>query len=331
MNLLNLSILPPNQIQNDSNLPLWNEFFHPIYQQLFQLIDPSAPHYPHIDFDSFKNNVETILRVLNEEQIKSLRKLGNGNIGKAEWLKAPEHRAMMVFFWSYPEFANLLTNIHLLSDISIKAAETCLQIKIDATNFINAKQFIDKINRERWVRRQTFSEEQSGNSNLGGVSETLLEMAMNKLIDGVNFFKTTNNKIQSYGDFVLMCLPNNLWLSVKSNFARERLLASGYTTDILGVGFFEEKDEFTSLSKIRNFQRVGFLAMYLPDIPVSEAQVTAGTNTFQEVHEFYETNNINLPLNINGTPFLRPLSGLHQDLSKILDVVDISNRTTIGF
>jgi hypothetical protein len=224
-----------------------------------------------------------------------------------------------------------LENIHLLSKVAIESSEICLGLEVDATNFIGAKQFIDRINTERWTRRQTRSEEQSGVSNLGGVSEKLLEMAMDKLIDNVNFFKTQNQKIQSYGDFVLMCLPNNLWLSVKSNFARERLLASGYTTDILGVGFFTSKDEFTSQSKIRNFQRVGFLAMYLPDVSVSAEQVKNGSNTYDEVVKHYQDNNTSLPININGTPFLRALSTLHQDLSNILNIEDVRNRTTLGF
>jgi hypothetical protein len=331
MKILNLEINSIDNLVNQSGLPLWKEFFSPVYKNLYELINPNSSQYPHIDFDNFKIVMSNILNLLTEDDIKTLRSLGNGIISKAEWEKSPENKAMMVFCWNFPEFANLLCNIHLLSLVSIKAAEVCLNIKIDAQNFINAKQFIDRINRQKWTRPQTNNEQQSGVSNLGGVSESLLEMAMEKLIDGTNFFKTHNQKIQSYGDFVLMCLPNNLWLSVKSNFARERLLASGYTTDILGVGFFTSKDEFTSQSKIRNFQRVGFLAMYLPDIPVSEDQVENNTNTYTEVQDFYDQNNISLPLNINGTLFLRPLSQLHQDISKILAISDISNRTTLGF
>lgn len=331
MKVINLTITSPDDLKNHADLLLWDEFFYPIYKNLYALINPQTTKYPHIDFDNFKSVLTSLLNGLSEDQVRLLRTLGSGTFNKTEWDKAPENKAIMVFCWNFPEFANLLLNIHLLSLVSIKAAETCLNIKIDSANFINAKQFIDKINKQKWTRPETNNEQQSGVSNLGSVSESLLEMAMEKLIDGKNFFKTSNQKIQSYGDFVLMCLPNNLWLSVKSNFARERLLASGYTTDILGVGFFTSKDEFTSQSKIRNFQRVGFLAMYLPDIPVSEEQVQSQSNTYQEVQDYYRENKINLPLNINGTAFLRPLSGLHGDLSKILAITDISNRTTLGF
>ena len=331
MQILNIQIEPPTTLVNTGGLPLWSEFFLPTYQGIYGLAIPTSPTYPHIDFDAFKISVASILSTLTDAQVKALRKLGKDTISPAEWNKAPENKAMLVFLWNFPAFANLLNNIHLLASVAIKSSELYLNIQINSSNFIIAKQFIDEINRQRWTRPQTPNEQQSGVSNLGGVSESLLEMAMEQLIDGTNFFKTNNQKVQSYGDFVLMCLPNNLWLSVKSNFARERLLASGYTTDILGVGFFTDMNEFTSQSKIRNFQRVGFLAMYLPDIPVSEDQIINNTNTYNEVVNYYLVNGINLPLNINGTLFLRPLSGLNLDISKILAITNISNRTTLGF
>ena len=114
------------------------------------------------------------------------------------------------------------------------------------------------ISRSRWTREQDKGERQSGVSNLGKVSELLLERALNALNDNDNFFKTNDPKVKTYGDFVLMCLPNNLWISVKSNYARERLLASGYTIDIIGVGFFTDMKEFISPSKIRNFEGVQY-------------------------------------------------------------------------
>jgi len=330
MNILNITIDDPANIKNVENLPLWDEFFVPIYSHLYLQINPNAPQYPHIDFDAQKSTIGNILSLLNQGQIGILRTLGYGNFNATEWRKNPENKAMQAFLWNFPKFANLLTNIHLLAPIAIKSTELCLGFSIDASNFINAKQFIDQINRDRWTRAQDTSEQQSGVSNLGGVSELLLETALSGMIDGINFFKNTNQQVQSYGDFVLMCLPNNLWISVKSNFARERFLASGFTTDILGVGFFTEKEEFTSLSKIRNYQRVGFLALYLPDVPVSEEQNRANTNTYSEVINHYLTNSLNLPLNINGTAFLRPLSSIHSDLTKVLSVRDFKSRTTLS-
>ena len=311
---------------------LLNDFFVPIRNELKRLLNTNATQYPHIDFDNIKVFVSNILGLLTEDQTKALRKLGydGKTIGLGEWNKAKEHKAMIIFLWFYPHFANLLSNIHLLSSVVIRSTAIHLEEPISTQNFVDAKKFIDKINRERWTRPQTQSEQQSGVSNLGQVSESLLEQALNELIDNQNFFKTNNQKVQSYGDFVLMCLPNNLWLSVKSNFARERLLASGYTTDILGVGFFTSADEFTSAAKIRNFQRVGFLAMYLPEIPISEEQIDNNTNTYTQVMDYYQQNG-NAPVNINGTSFIRPLSQLHADLQTVLSTTNIANRTTIEF
>jgi len=154
---------------------------------------------------------------------------------------------------------------------------------------------------------------------------------MTGLIDDVSFFKTGNAKIQSYGDFVVTCLPNNLWISVKSNFARERLLASGYSNDILGAGFFEDASEFTQPVRIRNFQRAGFLAMYCPDIAVTERQITAGTSTYHEIEQFHVNNGTSMPLNINGKQFIRKLSNLATDIETLLSETDIRRRFTVDF
>jgi hypothetical protein len=332
MQFLNLTLPSVSQLPEAcKELELETAFFAPMHDVILKKVNVGSPVFPHIDFESLKGEIRLILNLLNESQVRKLRTFAKSTIAASEWKKAPENKSLMVFLSVFPAMANLISNVHLLAPIAIASAEIHLGISITTANFIQAKQFIDRLNRERWTRQQTDNEQQAGVSNLGGVSETLLEMAMENLIDETNFFKISNQKVQSYGDFVLMCLPNNLWLSVKSNFARERLLASGYTTDILGVGFFTSKDEFTSKSKIRNFQRVGFLAMYLPDVPVSEDQVTNNTNTFAEVTDFYNSNNIAMPLNINGTQFIRSLSNLHKDISQILAITDISNRTTLDF
>jgi hypothetical protein len=151
------------------------------------------------------------------------------------------------------------------------------------------------------------------------------------MVDDVNFFKVSASQVQSYGDFVLMCLPNNLWVSVKSNYARERLLASGYSNDILGVGFFQDFDEFTSSVRIRNFQRAGFLAMYCPDVAVSLDQVNSKTSTYEQVVDFHASNGTNMPLNINGKPFIRKLTDLAGDLQPLLDIKSVQKRFTVDF
>ncbi len=307
-------------------------FFEPLRGELLSRYKDEKKDIPHINFDDLKGYVSQLLGDMNDDQINDLRKLGvrGKSTSKQEWDKDPRRRAMLTFLSHYPHFTNSISNIHILAELCIEITRIHFESEINTENFVDAKAFIDKINLHRWRRDKDQSERQSGVSILGSISELLLENALENLIDDQNFFKTNNQKVQSYGDFVLMCLPNNLWLSVKSNFARERLLASGYTTDILGVGFFTDSREFISSAKIRNFQRVGFLGMYLPDIPITEDQIELSKSTYEQVVEYYGSVD-DLPININGTTFLRPLSSLHSDLTKILDSKDISKRTTLGY
>ena len=65
------------------------------------------------------------------------------------------------------------------------------------------------------------SESQASVSNLGGISEGLLHRALETISDKTNFFRVTRQEVNSYGDFVLMCLPNNLWLSVSPTLQRK--------------------------------------------------------------------------------------------------------------
>ena len=228
-------------------------------------------------------------------------------------------------------FSGLLCNTTSSAKIAISNAEVIYGQNCNALNFIELKRIIHKLNLQAWDREQDVSENQSGAPVLGAISEKLLAKAFEALVDGKNFFKVSQSQVQSYGDFVLMCLPNNLWISVKSNFARERLLASGFNNDILGVGFFQQYTEFTSPVKNRNFQRAGFLAMYCPDSPVTEDQISKGTSTYQQVLDDYASRGLSMPDNINGMPFIRPLSSLGQDLQPLLDETDIRKRNTVGF
>ena len=129
----------------------------------------------------------------------------------------------------------------------------------------------------------------------------------------------------------MLCLPNNLWISVKSGYAKERLLASGFSNDILGAGFFEDYEEFTSDSKIRNLKKVGFLAIYCPDIPVTEEQIEKRINTYDQIINDFTKNNKIEPVNLNGKPFFRKLSKIKDDLEEMINEKDIGKRSTIGF
>ena len=311
---------------------LYQNFFLTLYNFIKGEINPTSQNLTHIKYVRVQDEVKRLVDALSDEYLRELKScvIASKKIPASTWSKDRDRSALMIFLWYYPYFANLISDVHLLAQVCIRATEFQLKNSISTINFVEAKALIDRVNRQRWSREQTTNERQSGVSNLGGVSELLLEKALSGLIDEQNFFRTSDQKIQSYGDFVLMCLPNNLWVSVKSNFARERLLASGYTTDIIGVGFFTDMKEFVSVAKLRNFQRVGFLAMYLPDIPISDEQIKSQNATYSDVVAHFGGEE-NLPLNINRTPFIRNLKDLHSDLERLLNVESLAHRTAIDF
>ena len=239
--------------------------------------------------------------------------------------------AVQLFLRSYPLFVSFVENCRIKADIAISHAEMLNGEECNISNFIKLKRIANQFNARCWSRQQSTSESQASVSNLGTMSERLINGAFGGLVDGVNLFKVNSDRVQSYGDFVLMCLPNNLWLSVKSGFSRERLLASGYGNDILAVGFFQDFEEFTSRVRIRNMMKAGFLCLYLPDVPVTMDQIEARTSTFEKTAEFYASSEVEWPVNINGRDFIRPLSQISDDLDRLLSVPDISKRLTIDF
>ncbi|EPE4803168.1 hypothetical protein ACSI5G_004098 [Vibrio vulnificus] len=233
-----------------------------------------------------------------------------------------------------PHLALFLKNIHPGAAYQVEALSLLRNESVDFSNISDFKRDLRARHDARWTRQQKDdqgnNEIQGGVSVLGSLSEDLLKRAIDTVSNSPDIFKTNQDDTKSYGDFVLMSLPNNLWFSVKSGFSRERLLASGFSNDLVGVGFFEDPTEFTSQHKVRNFKKAGFLAIYLPDVAVTESQHADGTSTYKEVADFYSGVGKKAPLNINGTTFFRPLSQLGEDIKVLLDQ-DLQKRSTLNF
>jgi hypothetical protein len=317
------------EIQDPKSLTFEFPLDKKLYILIYDLISDGDDYKPVLNSDIFNNKTPPL-------DLDALHSASNLNV------KPPSKKAfnkdrlwnqyiVRDFLSRYPSFLGLVLNNVSLADITISNAEFLCGETVSVSNFIRIKGVIDQINRSAWNRDQDGSESQSGVSTLGTISENLLKITFENLVDNQTFFKVDQSAVQSYGDFVLMCLPNNLWISVKSNFARERLLASGYTNDILGVGFFQEFKEFTGPVRIRNFQRAGFLAMYCPDVGVSSVQLDQNTNTYDQVMEHYKSIDQTPPTNINGMPFIRKLSSLYTDLNNLLSEKDVRRRTTVNF
>ena len=318
----------PVSLADPTTLNFATKFHEAVYRHIYSAIN-GHDYRPYVDADTFSGPSAALdLRVLGQTSSISVTP-PSSKASNPDRLYGQIY--LKHFLNSYPEMVGLVRNTTLLAELSIANAEYLLGAKCTATNFIEIKRIIDDINALAWSRDKDVSERQSGVSTLGTISETLLTRAFDSMVDDVNFFKVGSQAIQSYGDFVLMCLPNNLWLSVKSNFARERLLASGYSNDILGVGFFEDFTEFTSQVRVRNFQRAGFLAMYCPDVAVNQDQLDAKTSTYDQIANHHKACGTMMPRNINGQPFIRRLSDLQNDLQNLLAKSDIKSRFTVSF
>lgn len=315
-------------ITDPVNIDFENNYYKDIYEFIFQNIN-EGDYEPQIDVDNINNGHYNInlFEITQQHNIK-VKKPSAKATNKERF---QTQLCLVYFLETYPQLAGFFNNCITSASLSIANAEFLLGHKCNGSNFIALKKIIDDINAKVWTRQTDTTESQSGVSVLGTISETLLKNIFADKIDDSNFFQTNNHNIQSYGDFVVMCLPNNLWISVKSNFARERLLASGYSNDIIGAGFFEDYREFTSLVRIRNFQRAGFLAMYCPDVAVKPEQLDRGTSTYNEIIDHYQRNEIAPPKNINGKPFIRKLSELYSDISALCDEHNIKNRLTVSY
>lgn len=112
--------------------------------------------------------------------------------------------------------------------------------------------------------------------------------------------------LKMYGDFLIPCAPHNLFVSVKSEAARERLLLSGNRLESVGFGFFNDASEFWTASRIRLYKRWGFSAIYMP------------TETLAQLNQkLFDTGLMSAALNQNGKPLYRDLEAFGGEMCAI--------------
>lgn len=284
-----------------------------IFNHLFGLLNVSSDKT--LDADTFLVNLASILHLTDLNACRL--NLNNG------------------FLTRYPEFYAFIKNMNPSAVVEVGCCEKIRRLTDPSPTQYNCmllKSISNEIHEGRWARDATKAEEQGGVSVLGKISELLASNELQLLVSDENYFYNSSQMqphLRSYGDFVLMCQPNNLWVSVKSGFARERLLASGYTNDVIGVGFFQSAKEFTNIQRLKNHKKAGFLAIYIPDEPVTNDQIRNNINTYDAVKDSYGGED-SMPVNINETPLLRKLSDLHGDLKAIVDI-DLKQRNLSNF
>ena len=324
-------------IKHPSNISRWdNTFYQTVYEALFSYLK-DGDCFPHIDADQFKpsasgNKFDFYSLAVKAQSVKgsgirkSDLKLSKKSVDKEEEKNAI---ALQLFFRRYPEFVTFIQNCRIKGNIAIDNAEKITSSETTLQNFMELKQITSELYEMRWKRDENDSESQASVSSLGNTSEGLLKRAFDSA-DLTDLRKVKSPEISSYGDFVLPCLPNNLWISVKSAYGRERLLASGYSNDILAVTFLVDASEI-SATLIRNMMKAGFLALYIPDVPMNAEQLKNNENTFEQFKIQREKNELSEPLNINGTSFVRKLSKLGDDLKKFISDKDFDKRFTSTF
>ena len=327
-----IKIPSPEEINN------WDSGFErELYEFCFNFIPSEGVYKPYLDVDrfvqersdSYEFNLRERMRFYGLKLDRDEEDISEKCDNPDEFLAQKIIRFRLLL--KHPQLLGIFNNISVKAIHAINNAKYILDLdNIEPPDFKDILLCNKKIYDQTWNRKMSVSEDAAGNSSIGVMSENLFEESFKSLMDST-FFRVTDPQINSYGDFIVMALPNNLWISVKSSNARERLLASGYNTDIIGIGFFKSAKEFSDL-RIRNYQKVGFLALYLPDFPVNESQLKKNTDTYSDYLQTREKKNKGLiPTNINGKDFIRPTSRLFSDLKGLMQVTKLENRSTTNF
>lgn len=113
--------------------------------------------------------------------------------------------------------------------------------------------------------------------------------------------------LKALGDILIPCAPTNLIISVKSEKAKERLLYSANSIEGIGFGFFNEPSEFWTVRRMQLYKRMGFSAIYMPDVTLQELEATLDAEKRMQ-----------FAVNINGTPLYRPLSIFCSDMQRVV-------------
>lgn len=144
-------------------------------------------------------------------------------------------------------------------------------------------------------------------SVIGGVTEMICEIGLQAAAP--NRYAHLPNDWKWLGDYAITGLPFNLYVSVKSYYARERLIASGTgqgAAPIIGYGLFKDEGEW-SPKRVHQYRHRGFVAVYMP--------TALYTALSQKVGRGYPATDI---LNIYNRPLLRDINDFANDLSNVV-------------
>ena len=99
----------------------------------------------------------------------------------------------------------------------------------------------------------------------GAVTELLCQIALEA--SAPTRYDTLPKTWDWIGDFAIMGSPFNLFVSVKSYKAKERLIVSGTgqnAAPVVGYGLFDDPSEW-SPDRVKQYKQRGFIAIYMPN------------------------------------------------------------------
>lgn len=144
-------------------------------------------------------------------------------------------------------------------------------------------------------------------SVIGGVSELICEMGLRAAAPGR--YAHLPNSWSWIGDYAITGLPFNLYISVKSYYARERLIASGTgqgAAPIIGYGLFQDETEWSPV-RVHQYRHRGFVAIYMPTALYNILNAKTGRG--------YPATDI---LNIYNKPLLRDMANFADDIANVV-------------
>lgn len=150
-------------------------------------------------------------------------------------------------------------------------------------------------------------------SLIGSITEKICEIGIKSVCNNQRYSSLPKNW-KWLGDFAITGLPFNLYISVKSYYAKERLIVSGtgqLAAPVVGYGLFKDITEW-SPSRVNQYKHRSFVAIYIPQDLYNALSIKTGKN--QPVTDIK---------NIYGSPFLRDIAYLADDLKKVVDPTNI--------
>lgn len=156
----------------------------------------------------------------------------------------------------------------------------------------------------------------------GKVTELICQIALQAVVP--NRFDRLPKTWDWVGDFAILGSPFNLFISVKSYKAKERLIVSGMgqnAAPVIGYGLFDDATEW-SPDRVKQYKQRGFVAIYMPVALYNQLATmnptTLGLTPRQRrkytASNGYPATNIT---NIYDKPLLRKLEDFSTDVANV--------------